>query len=160
MLKHLRVPGRLALKLKEFGIPIPAVLRKAGLPQDLFKPTRILVSTSEFFALWRAIETVSSDPLIGLKLGVETKTERFHPMGIAALSTQNLTAAAEHMARYKKLTAPEEILTQLDEAEFSIGFRWLLAVDAEPQVLTDCCFAWMLTIARHGTGTQLNPVTG
>jgi len=96
--------------------------------------------------------------LIGLKLGVETKTERFHPMGIAALSTQNLTAAAEHMARYKKLMAPEEILTQLDEAEFSIGFRWLLAVDAEPQVLTDCCFAWMLTIARHGTGTQLNPV--
>ncbi|MDX6462998.1 MAG: hypothetical protein QOE55_6695 [Acidobacteriaceae bacterium] len=158
MLKHFRVPGRLALKLKEFGIPIPAVLRKAGLPQDLFKPTRILVSTSELFALWRAIETVSSDPLIGLKLGVETKTERFHPMGIAALSTQNLTAAAEHMARYKKLMAPEEILTQLDEAEFSIGFRWLLAVDAEPQVLTDCCFAWMLTIARHGTGTQLNPV--
>jgi hypothetical protein len=114
MLKHFRVPGRLALKLKEFGIPIPAVLRKAGLPQDLFKPTRILVSTSELFALWRAIETVSSDPLIGLKLGVETKTERFHPMGIAALSTQNLTAAAEHMARYKKLMAPEEILTQLD----------------------------------------------
>ncbi len=62
------------------------------------------------------------------------------------------------MARYKRLTAPEEILTQLDEAEFSIGFRWLLAVDAEPQVLTDYCFAWMLTIARHGTGTQLNPV--
>ena len=27
-----------------------------------------------------------------------------------------------------------------------------------PQVLTDYCFAWMLTIARHGTGTQLNPV--
>lgn len=93
--------------------------------------TRILVSTSELFALWRAIETVSVDPLIGLKLGVETKTERFHPMGIAALYTQNLVAAAEHMARYKKLTAPEEILTQLDEKEFSIGFRWLLAVDAE-----------------------------
>jgi AraC-like DNA-binding protein len=158
MLKHFRVPGRLALKLKEFGIPVPAVLRKAGLPQDLFKQMRILVSTSELFALWHAIETLSSDPLIGLKLGVETRTERFHPMGIAALSTENLAAAAEHMARYKRLTAPEEILTQLDEVEFSIGFRWLLAVDAEPQVLTDYCFAWMLTIARHGTGTQLNPV--
>jgi AraC-like DNA-binding protein len=158
MLKHFRVPGRLALKLKEFGIPILAVLRRAGLPRDLFDQTRILVSTSELFALWRAIESVSSDPLIGLKLGVETKTERFHPMAIAALSTQNLVAAAEHMARYKKLTAPEEILTHLDEEEFSIGFRWLLAVDAEPQGLTDYCFAWMLSIARHGTGTQLNPV--
>ena len=158
MLKHFRVPGRLALKLTELAISIPAVLRRAGLPRDLFDQTRILVSTSELFALWRAIESVSSDPLIGLKLGVETKTERFHPMAIAALSTQNFVAAVEHMARYKRLTAPEEILPQLDGAEFSIAFRWLLAVDAEPQVLTDYCFAWMLTIARHGTGTQLNPV--
>ena len=62
------------------------------------------------------------------------------------------------MARYKKLTAPEEILIQRDEEEFSIGFRWLLAVDAEPQILTDYCFAWMLSIARHGTGTQLSPL--
>lgn len=158
MLKHFRVPGRLAIRLTELGIAVPAVLRRAGLPRDLFDQTRILVSTSELFALWRAIEAVSSDPLIGLKLGVETRTERFHPMAIAALSTQNFATAVDHMARYKKLTAPEEILTQVDKEEFHIGFRWLLAVDAEPQVLTDYCFAWMLTIARHGTGTQLSPV--
>jgi AraC-like DNA-binding protein len=158
MPKHFRVPGRLAIKLKEIGVSIPAVLRKAGLPRDLFDQTRVLVSTEELFALWRAIESVSDDSLIGLKLGVETKTERFHPMAIAALSTQNLVSATEHMARFKKLTAPEEILTQLDEEEYTVGFRWLLAVDAEPQVLTDYCFAWMLSLARHGTGTQLNPV--
>jgi AraC-like DNA-binding protein len=158
MMKHFRVPGRLALKLEELGVSIPAVLRKASLPRDLCDQTRILVSTSELFALWRAIEAVSSDPLIGLKLGVETKTERFHPIAIAALSTQNLLAATEHLARFKKLTAPEEILIQLDEDEFSVGFRWLLAVDAEPQVLTDYCFAWMLSFARHGTGTQLRPL--
>ncbi len=158
MLKHFRVPGRLAIKLLELRVSIPAVLRRAGLPRDLFDNTRILVSTSELFALWRAIEAASSDPLIGLKIGVETKTERFHPMAIAALSTQNLVAASEHMARYKKLTAPEESLTQLDEEEFSVGFRWLLAVDAEPQILTDYCFSWMLSLARNGTGMQLNPV--
>jgi AraC-like DNA-binding protein len=158
MPQHFRVPGRLALKLKELGVSIPAVLRRAGLPRDLFDQTRVLVSTNELFALWRAIESVSSDPLIGLKLGVETKTERFHPMAIAALSTQNLVAASEHLARYKKLTAPEEILTQLDAEEFSVGFRWLLAVADEPQILTDYCFSWMLSLARHGTGTRLNPI--
>jgi AraC-like DNA-binding protein len=158
MLKHFRLAGRLARKLEEIGVSMQAVLRRAGLRGDLFDQRPILVSTSELFALWRAIETVSSDPLIGLKVGVETKTERFHPMGIAALSTQNLVAAAEHMARYKKLTAPEEILTRLDKRQFSIGFRWLLAVDSEPQGLTDCCFSWMLSIARHGTGTPLNPL--
>jgi AraC-like DNA-binding protein len=124
----------------------------------LFDQVRILVSTAEIFALWRAIESVSADPLIGFKLGVETKTERFHPMAIAALSTQNYVAAVEHMARYKKLTAPEEIIHTLEGEEFRVGFRWLLAVDDEPQVLTDYCFSWMVTIARHGTGTRLNPI--
>jgi AraC-like DNA-binding protein len=158
MLKHFRVPGRLALKLDELGVSVPAVLRTAGLPRSLFEQTRVLVSTSELFALWRAIEHVSSDPLIGLKLGIETKTERFHPMAIAALSTENLVAASEHMARYKKLTAPEEILVELAGEEFAVGFRWLLAVDEEPCCLTDYCFSWMRSLARHGSGTQLNPV--
>jgi AraC-like DNA-binding protein len=159
MLKHFRVPGRLPIKLTEFGISIPAVLRRAGLPQDLFEQKRVLVSTEELFAIWSAIGSVSSDPLIGIKLGVETKTERFHPMAIAALSTENLVTAVKHMARYKKLTAPEEILNELDETEFRVSFRWLLAVDAEPPVLTDYCLAWMLSLARHGTGKQnLTPI--
>jgi hypothetical protein len=130
------------------------VLRRAGLPQDLFEQTRALVSTEELFALWIAIGSVSTDPLIGLRLGVEIKTERFHPMGIAALSSENFVAGVKHMARYKKLTAPEEILYELDETAFGVGFRWLLSLDSEPPVLTDYCHAWMLTIARHGTGNQ------
>jgi hypothetical protein len=73
---------------------------------------------------------------------------------VAALSTENFVAGVKHMARYKKLTAPEEILYDFDERQFSIGFRWLLSVDSEPQVLTDYCHSWMLTIARHGTGNQ------
>ena len=51
MPKHFRIPGRLALKLKELGIPLPAVLHRAGLPRDLFERPRILVSTDELFAL-------------------------------------------------------------------------------------------------------------
>jgi len=158
MQKRFRVPGRLALKLKEHGVSVAAVLRRAGLPGDLFDQVRVLVSTEELFALWHSIEVVSSDPLIGIKLGVETKTERFHPMAIAALSTQNLVTATEHLARYKKLTAPEEILSKLGKQEFSIAYRWLLAVEAEPQVLTDYCFSWTISLARHGIGTQLNPL--
>jgi AraC-like DNA-binding protein len=34
----------------------------------------------------------------------------------------------------------------------------LLAVDAEPPALTDYCFSWMRSLARHGSGTQLNPL--
>jgi hypothetical protein len=91
--------GSIVLKLEKMGVPVSAVLRRAGLPGDRFQQVRVLVRTEELFALWRAIGEVSKDPTIGLKLGTETKTERFHPSGIAALSTESFGTAIDHMAR-------------------------------------------------------------
>ncbi len=158
MVKHFRVPGTLRDRLQELGVSVPAVLRRAGLPQDLFHQTRILVSTVEFFALWAAIGEVSKDPALGLKLGTEDRIERFHPMGIAALSTESFGAAVAHIARYKKLCAPEEILEERDDKEWSIRFHWTLAIDTEPAVLIEFCFAWALSMARHGIGTKICPI--
>jgi AraC-like DNA-binding protein len=158
MIKHFRVAGMLGTRLSELGIPVSAVLRTAGLPQDLFNQTRILVSTPELFALWRAIGDVSKDSSIGLKLGTETRMERFHPMVLAALSTETFGAAIKHMAHYKKLCAPEEILFEHSGDESSIRFLWTLAVEVEPAVLVENCFAWVLTIARQGTGTKISPL--
>ena len=158
MSKHFRVPGRLAAKLQESGIRLPALLRDAGLPPGLLDQPRILVTTEELFALWRAIGQSSSNPAIGLELGTEAKPEHFDPVALAALSTSNFGEAMRQVARHKQLSCPEEIAHEIDDIEWSIQFRWLLANDAEPEVLTDLCFAWVLSIARHGTGTRLSPL--
>jgi AraC-like DNA-binding protein len=62
------------------------------------------------------------------------------------------------MAHYKQLTCPEEILQEKNDEEWSIQFHWLLADEVEPPVLIECCFAWVLSTARHGTGTRLSPL--
>jgi AraC-like DNA-binding protein len=150
------------LKLEELGVPVATVLRRAGLPADLFLPTRVLVTTEEMFALWTAIGEVATaaikDPAVGLKLATETKTERFHPSGLAALSTDNFGSAIELMARYKVLTCPEEIHHGKADGEWRIQFRWLLAVGIEPYALVEYCFAWVHSIAQHGSGTKLCPL--
>lgn len=158
MAKYFRVPGSLRVRLEEAGVLVAAVLRRAGLPSGFFEKTRILVTTEELFALWRAIGDVSKDPAIGLMLGTESSIARFHPMGIAALSTESFGAAIDHMAKYKKLVAPEEIISETEGDDWAIQFRWTLGMDAEPAVLVEHCFAWVLTIARQGTGTRINPV--
>ncbi|SRR5579871_388976 len=158
MSKHFCVSGSLLLKLDELGVRASAVLRRAGLPQGLLDQPRVLLTTEEFFALWRAMGEVSADPGIGVALGAESKVERFQPISLAALSADNLGSAVRQMARYKQLTCPEEILQQMDGDEWSIQFRWLLAEEVEPQVLNECCLAWVLSVARHGTGTCLAPL--
>ena len=158
MNKHFRFSGSTLQRLEELGVRAPAVLRRAGLPQAFINQARALLNTEELFALWRAVGEVSTDPSIGLLLGTDTKTERFHPIGLAALSSENFGAAIDQMARYKQLTCPEEILQEKDDEEWSIQFRWLLADEVEPPVLIECCFAWVLSTARVGTGTRISPV--
>ncbi len=158
MNKHFRFSGNTFLKLEELGVRATAVLHRAGLPEALLQQPRVLLTTGELFALWRAVGEVSANPAIGLQLGTETKTERFNPTGLAALSSADFGAAVDQIARYKQLTCPEEILQEKDGDEWSIQFRWLLADEVEPPVLSDCCFAWVLSIARQGTGTRLSPL--
>ena len=137
MNKHFRFSGSTLQRLEELGVRAPAVLRRAGLPQAFINQPRVLLNTEELFALWRAVGEVSTDPSIGLLLGTETKTERFHPIGLAALSSENFGSAIDQMARYKQLTCPEEILQEKDDEEWSIQFRWLLADEVEPPVLIE-----------------------
>lgn len=54
----------------------------------LFNQERILLTTEEFFALYRGIAEVSRDPAIGLKLGTEDRIERYDPIAIRALERE------------------------------------------------------------------------
>jgi AraC-like DNA-binding protein len=117
-----------------------------------------LVTTEEMFGLYRAIHEISGDPAIGLKLGSEERVERYSPTAIAALYSRSFRDALERIARYKRLTCPEEIRIVERGIECAVEFAWLLAEQAEPPTLTDSCFAWILTIGRRGIGRSLNPL--
>lgn len=158
MSKHFRLPSRTKSILQEMGVSVAAVLQHANLPSGLLDQPRILVSTEEFFAFWRGIETVSSNPAAGLTMGTETRPEHFDVIMLAALSTGSFGEAMQQMARYKQLSCPEAIHHETNAEEWSMEFRWLLADEPEPPLLTDLCFAWVLNIGRCGTGAQLSPL--
>jgi AraC-like DNA-binding protein len=101
---------------------------------------------------------VSGDPAIGLSLGSEAQFERNDPAAIAALCSESFRDALGRMARYKQLTCPEEIRVSARKQETAVEFAWLLARQAEPSVLVDLCFAWILAIGRRGTGVAIAPL--
>jgi AraC-like DNA-binding protein len=156
MTKRFRVHTTLPRKLAELGVAPEAVLREAGLPMGLLSQEKILVSTEEFFALYRGIASASSDPGFALKLGTEERIERYDPIKIAALSARSFRDAMERVARYKQLTCPEEIRLVERGNECAIQFVWLQAQEQEPQILVDVCFAWVMSIGRRGLGRPLH----
>jgi AraC-like DNA-binding protein len=158
MTNRFRVSSTLARRLEELGVPPAAVLRQAGLPPGLFEQSKVWVTTGELFALYRAVEAISRDPAIGLKLGSEDRFERYSPTAIAALYSRSFRDALDRIARYKRLTCPEEIRIGERNGECAVEFRWMLAEQPEPPTLTVMCFAWVVTIGRRGTGRRITPL--
>lgn len=158
MINRFRIPRALARRLEEAGLAPLVVLRQAGLPIGLFQQEKVLLETEEFFALYRAVAEVSQDPAVGLKLGTETRIERYDPIAIAALCTRSFRDAIGRLSRYKQLTCPEKIELAEKGDECAVHFIWLLAQETEPAMLVDVCFAWILTIARRGMGRAIRPI--
>src|SRR5206468_1003677 len=158
MTNRFRVSGTLAKRLKELRVSPDAVLRQAGLPLGLFQQSKIFLTTEEMFALYHAIEEISGHPGIGLKLGSDERPEHYSPIAIAALYTRSFRDAMDRIARYKRLTGPQEIQIVERGKECAVEFVWLLAEKPEPLTLIDMCFAWAVAVGSRGTGRRINPL--
>lgn len=156
MTNRFRIAATLARRLEELGISPEAVLRQARLPVTLFNQGRIWLDTEELFTLFEAIQQVSRDPAIGLKLGTGSRPEHYSPIAIVALHSRSFREAMHRIARYKRLTGPQEIRISERRNEFGVEFVWLLAGRAEPAILVDITLAWALSIGRRGSGRDFN----
>ena len=133
------------------------VLRHAGLPPGLFARESALVTTEELFALYQGLAEASHDPAIGLKLGAEHRLERYDPLSLAALSARSFRDALQRLARYKRITCPEALHLAQRGDECRVAIRYLLSRETEPPLMVDLAFAWVVAIARRGTGRIINP---
>jgi len=156
-MNRFRISRARANRMEEVGLSHPVLLHQAGLPIGLFDQEKVLLTTDEFFALYNAIPAVSRDPAIGLKLGTDDRIELYDPICIATLCSRSFQDALKRLGRYKQLTCPEDIALVERGEECAVRFHWSLAEEEEPAVLVDACFAWIMTIARRGTGRPIHP---
>jgi len=70
------------------------VLRKSGLPLTLWSSGKGMVTTEQFFAIWRSVGELSDDSRIGLRLPDLVPREQHHPMNIAAQHARTFRDAA------------------------------------------------------------------
>ncbi len=145
-------------RLAQLGLNVDQVLRQAGISPTLRHQTKVSLTTRQYFALWAAIEAVSGDALIGLRIGGEARTDQFDPASFAALHSHTFGEALERLARYKRLTCPETIRVELDGDSTRISFHWLWAHGHAPTALTDSGFANIALLLRSGTGKSIAPL--
>jgi len=148
-------PATVAL-LADLGVPVPAVLRVAGLPGDLFLSPQVSLAPAQFYALWTALESVTGDPAFGVTMAGRVTAEVFQPPLFAALCSPDLRHAAERMAAHKRLIGP---LT-LTVADIPEGLRLTVTWPerpAPPDGLVAFELAFIVMLARLGTRARVVP---
>jgi AraC-like DNA-binding protein len=149
------VPGILLDRLASLGVDVEHVLRLAGLSRSRFQPPKARLSTSEFFGLWRAIESVGGAGDFGLRLGSTRLPHQYDVVSMAALHSPSLGEALKKLARYKRLVCPEQVVIEVAAGEAIVQFIWELADSDPPRFLIDATFAGTLDLARNGTGKPI-----
>ncbi|NNF90852.1 MAG: helix-turn-helix domain-containing protein [Boseongicola sp.] len=133
------------------------LLRSAGLPEDLFRRERPLVTPDGFDRLFSALADAAGGDAPGLVLGQAVSPEVFSPPLFAAYCCENLIAATERLARYKPLIGPVRLESHLLAGGLEV------TVDAEPETaLPDEYVAaelvFLVNLARKATRHPIRPV--
>ncbi len=143
----------------DLGINPADALRVAGLPEDMLVQSDPRVTASEFFALWRAVETLSPEAHPALETARRMSPETFAPPVFAALCSPNLAVALDRLATYKQLCAPVRIeLDTRDDGGLKATLRWLDAAEPPPATLSAMELAFIHRVACMGTRESIKPV--
>jgi AraC-like DNA-binding protein len=151
------IPLDLFDRFRSAGVDVDSILRRAKLPRSRFSVPKPQGTTAEFFALWRAVEAESSDPGLGLRIGVASLPDESNVVSLAAMHAATLGDGLQKFARYKRLVCPERITIAVAGGEASLQFDWLLAEERTPAVLTEIIFAGVTHLAQCGTMKPLWP---
>ena len=139
--------------LERAGVDFQAALLRSGArPQA--DGGRLRLSTAQFFAFWNAVEAAGVAPDFGLRLPSSVASHQFDVASAAALLSENFGEALARLARYKRLTCPEDIELSIDGTEARVRLLWLRAGSAVPSLVIDGAFAWLCQLASIGTGSQ------
>jgi AraC-like DNA-binding protein len=151
------IPIALFDRLAQAGLDVDAVLRRAKLARSRFNVAKPQGTTAEFFALWRAVDECGADPSLGLRLGVKALTDEENAVALAALHSATLGEGLHKLARYKRLVCPERITIEVEDGEARVRLEWLFADGDPPSLLSDLVFSGLLSLAQHGTKTDIKP---
>jgi AraC-like DNA-binding protein len=142
--------------LAKIGLTPAAVLSQARVPVTVYDGKKNLVTTAQFFALWRAVGELSSDPAAGLKIATHIDVGNRPPSTMAAYHARDYRDALTRLARFKQLCTPEELQIRMNKDECLIEPVWMHAQEETPPLLTDAAFASVVELGRRGTGHPVN----
>src|SRR5260221_11388407 len=120
-----KVANAFWIGLAKIGLTPAAVLSQARLPLTVYDGKKNLVTTAEFFALWRAVGALSADPAAGLRIATQIDVANRPPSTMAAHYARDYRDALTRLARFNQLCCPQALQGKVINAEWGIEPVWV-----------------------------------
>lgn len=110
---RIKIPTAFWGALQAMGVSAADLIRLTRLPLALLSEP-VAVTTSQYFAVWQAIQDLTGDAAIGIKFVTTFPSGQLPPSLLAAYHARDFRDALRRLARYKQLCAPERLRLSLD----------------------------------------------
>ncbi|OQW70951.1 MAG: hypothetical protein BVN33_16900 [Proteobacteria bacterium ST_bin13] len=152
-----RVPQSFWRSIRHLGVSPSAVLHMAGLPDTVHSNDRALVSTKQFFAIWRALDEVTSDEALGIKMVEAARATGYHPAFLAACSGTDFRDGIARIWRYMRFSSFARPSFEERNGLMRFTKHWPFTTQPEPSHSIDLTFACIIDLGRRGTGRRIKP---
>jgi AraC-like DNA-binding protein len=144
--------------IRDLGINPAEVLKRAGLPLDLFSRKSATLTAPEYFRLWRGLEESAGDPAFPLQIGKNVPVEVFNPPLFAALCSPNLNVAFTRLSQFKALCGPMTLTVEETQEQTCIIMDCCYAEHPMPHSMVATELVLLTQLARMATRESITPL--
>lgn len=155
--EHYTIDPSAKVLLRDLGLSVGNILRRAGLPGDLLTAGPAALSPDQARAVWEAIAAEADDPDLPVRIGRAISAEAFSPPVFAAICSPNLNVAAARIAKHKALMGPLRLIVTPTERGTELELRWPVH-HSVPELLVTTELVWWVALTRLATRTSVVPV--
>ena len=157
-MNHFILDGRYKDLLQWHGINVEEVLKKAQLPGDALSHRVPTMTEEGYYRFLQAIEDVTHDPGMPIKLATTNKIEAFSPPVFASYCAKNGAVCIERLARHKRLIGPMQFVVTTEEGTTTVELAGHDEALEQPAFLIASEFVFLANILRRAAKEQIDPV--
>jgi len=144
-----------ALLLRDMGLSPARLLRRAGLPADLFSRGSMRLPAAQYHAVWSALEA-EAGPTLPVRIAQALSVEAFDPLLFAVICSPDLARAARRLTQYKPLIAPFTVSVEASAHELTLRATWPTGLEP-PRSLGHTELLLWVSLTRLSTRAEVRP---
>ena len=145
--------------LSNAGICVEEVLKKAMIPEDLFAREVPSLSSEEYYRFMEAIDSLSTDKELPVKLATAENIESFSPPIFAAYCSRNALTCIKRLATYKPLIGALKYIVSTNENSLIVKICSENDLLELPEILVGIEFIFITNLIRKATKENIVPIS-